>query len=412
MTYVKQIHRLGGFFRDLLRQENGGTITTIALSATFLVAFVGLAIDTTRGYMLKQRLTYAMDVAALAAAKTAATEDVAATGQLYFDANFPTGYMGVSNVNVSFTPTNNDTQVTVTASADMPTALMNVVGIKDFNLALETIAQRQAKGLELAMALDTTGSMNGFIDDLQDASNGLLDALYGSNNTVDNLFVAIAPFDIRVNLKNYPGLFTFAPSNPQSHVCVDRRPGAGVSTGDQSPGAIPFNVESPAWWTGGNKGCMAEPTLGLTAEKAILTSLIGTLNKGGGTRVDVAAAWAFRLLSPDWKGLWGDPDLPLDYDEPLMDKAVILMTDGQNSSSVDQISSTAANTQMGDACDNMTDAGIIVYTVQFRTNSEPMKSLLQNCATSLAHYYHADNDELSSVFSEIAAKLSNLRLIQ
>ena len=108
MTYVKQIHRLTGFFRDLFRHEKGGTITTIALSASFLVAFVGLAIDTTRGYMLKQRLSYAMDTAALAAAKTAASEDVQATGQLYFDANFPTGYMGVSNVSVTFTPTNND----------------------------------------------------------------------------------------------------------------------------------------------------------------------------------------------------------------------------------------------------------------------------------------------------------------
>ncbi len=193
MTYVKQTQRLTSFFRDLLRHENGGTITTIALSATFLVAFVGLAIDTTRGYMLKQRLSYAMDTAALAAAKSASTADVQTTGQLYFDANFPAGYMGVSNVTVSFTPTNNDTEVTVTASADMPTALMNVVGIKDFNLSLETIAQRQAKGLELFMALDTTGSMNGYMDDLKDAANGLLDQLYGTANTVDNLFVGIAP---------------------------------------------------------------------------------------------------------------------------------------------------------------------------------------------------------------------------
>ena len=357
MTYVKQIHRLTGFFRDLFRHENGGTITTIALSASFLVAFVGLAIDTTRGYMLKQRLTYAMDVAALAAAKTAASEDVSTTGQLYFDANFPTGYMGVSNVNVSFTPTNNDTEVTVTASADMPTALMNVVGIKDFNLSLETIAQRQAKGLELILALDTTGSMcNGgcWIDDLQTAANDLLDVLYGNNDTVDNLFVGIAPFDIRLNLKTTrPYSISRRPTRRAMFVSTAAADQT-IATGDSPPSVNAFNFESDPDWTGDNKGCMAEPTLGLTASKSTLTGLISSLNAGGGTRVDIAAAWSFRMLSPDWRGLWGNALLPLDYDEPLMDKAVILMTDGQNSSSVDGgsvngIGSTTANNHMEDS---------------------------------------------------------------
>ncbi len=389
MTYVKQTQRLTSFFRDLLRHENGGTITTIALSATFLVAFVGLAIDTTRGYMLKQRLSYAMDTAALAAAKSASTADVQTTGQLYFDANFPAGYMGVSNVTVSFTPTNNDTEVTVTASADMPTALMNVVGIKDFNLSLETIAQRQAKGLELFMALDTTGSMNGYMDDLNDAANGLLDQLYGTANTVDNLFVGIAPLRYPIKPGKLYGIAEFhAVQSAKPHM-RHRRGTESIATSDTPPSVLPFANESQPDWSTTGKGCMAEPAVGLTASKAILTALINSLNHGGGTRVDVAAAWSFRMLSPDWKGLWGDPDLPLDYDEPLMEKAVILMTDGQNSSSVDPgsyygVGSTTANDHMEAACNNMTDAGIIVYTVQFRTSGTTMTNLLQNCATSLA----------------------------
>jgi Flp pilus assembly protein TadG len=428
MTYVKQTQRLAGFFRDLFRHESGGTITMIALSVGFLVAFVGLAVDTTRGYMLKQRLSYAMDTAALAAAKSATTTNVQTTGQLYFDANFPSGYMGVSNVSVNFALTNNDTEVTVTTSADMPTALMNVVGIKDFNLSLETIAQRQAKGLELVMALDTTGSMCSggcWMDDLRDAANGLLDQLYGTADTVDNLFVGVAPFDIRLNLKNYPGLFNFTPVGTLDHVCVDRRGGESVATSDTPPSVLPFNnrtntgVTNGGWpnsWNGPS-GCLAEPALGLTESKSTLTNLINSLNAGGGTRVDIAAAWSFRMLSPDWRGLWGNATLPLDYDELLMEKAVILMTDGQNSSSTDDntvngIYTSAANDHLEAACDNMTDAGIIVYTVQFRTSGATMTNLLKNCATSLAHYYHADSDELGAVFSEIAAKLSNLRLIK
>ncbi|MEK9660324.1 MAG: hypothetical protein VW644_01065 [Alphaproteobacteria bacterium] len=53
----------------------------------------------------------------------------------------------------------------------------------------------------------------------------------------------------------------------------------------------------------------------------------------GGTMANLGLAWAWRTLSPDWRGLWGGdtpPHLPLDYDEPLMDKVVVLLTDGNN----------------------------------------------------------------------------------
>ena len=43
--------------------------------------------------------------------------------------------------------------------------------------------------------------------------------------------------------------------------------------------------------------------------------------------------WGWRTISPRWRGLWGGAtpaDMPFDRDEPLMDKAVVLMTDGEN----------------------------------------------------------------------------------
>ncbi|MDH3700592.1 MAG: VWA domain-containing protein [Alphaproteobacteria bacterium] len=402
MPYGKNFQRLRGFLRGLVRHENGGTITTIALSAGFLVAFVGLAIDTTRGYMLKQRLAYAVDVAALAAAKSATTEDVTVIGQRYFDANFPAGYMGATNLSVTFTASPDNTQVTVTANADLPTALMTVVGFDKVDVGMETIAQRQAKGLELALALDTTGSMNGFIDDLQDATIGLLDVLYGSNDTVDNLYVALVPFNYRVNMAGYPSLLGFTPANP-GMACPNPR-SAPYNVTDATPSVAPFNSE---YTTGScNNSSQLRSALALTASKSTLISKINTLSHGGGTRIDGAAAWAFRNLSPDWQGLWGNPDLPLPYDEPLMEKVAIIMTDGENSNP------SSANAVLADVCDNMTDAGIIVYTVQFRTNTPSLTNLLTDCATSPAHHYFASNGQLSAVFGEIASNLSNLRLIK
>ena len=55
--------------------------------------------------------------------------------------------------------------------------------------------------------------------------------------------------------------------------------------------------------------------------------------------------------------------------------------------------------------------GIIVYTIQFRTTSSSLETLLTNCATDPTHYYHAGTDDLGDVFTEIGNKLSNLRLL-
>ena len=53
----------------------------------------------------------------------------------------------------------------------------------------------------------------------------------------------------------------------------------------------------------------------------------------GGTSSNFGMVWGWRTLSPRWQGLWGGAtpaDMPFDRDEPLMDKAVVLMTDGTN----------------------------------------------------------------------------------
>ncbi len=85
-----------------------------------------------------------------------------------------------------------------------------------------------------------------------------------------------------------------------------------------------------------NKGCPPSPITPLTNDKAKLDAAITALDVDGYTLLPVGAVWGWRLLSPAWAdGGWGDAtmtanDLPLPYDEPLMDKVVIFLTDGNN----------------------------------------------------------------------------------
>lgn len=394
---------LSQFARSIGRNERGSTVTLIAAAAVPLVAFVGLSVDTARGYLLKQRIGFALDGAVLAAAKTALATDVNTVGQQFFRANFPSGFMGIPTVTPTFTLSTDKTTVTGDVTADMPTSLMTVVGIDDIGIGANAAALRQTKGLELVIALDNTGSMGGYIDDLETATGELLDVLYGTRETVDDLWIGLIPFDTRVNLASYTGLVGFTPSST-TRVCANPR--SGYETNDATPATSAFNSQYTQW----SYGCKAAPALALTAERSTLDTKLSEMDDNGYTRVDVAAAWAFRMLSPDWKGLWGNPDLPKPYNEPLMDKAVIIMTDGDNKPR-DGTATSTTNTRLTSTCTNMKNNGIIVYTIQFRTTSSSLETLLTNCATDPSHYYHAGTDELDEVFAEIGSKLSNLRLL-
>ena len=50
----------------------------------------------------------------------------------------------------------------------------------------------------------------------------------------------------------------------------------------------------------------------------------------GGTTGNLGLVWGWRTISPNWRGLWGDADLPLDYGTDFMDKVVVMLTDGNN----------------------------------------------------------------------------------
>jgi hypothetical protein len=164
----------------------------------------------------------------------------------------------------------------------------------------------------------------------------------------------------------------------------------------------------------------------------------------GGTMANLGLAWAWRTLSPDWRGLWGGdtpPHLPLDYDEPLMDKVVVLLTDGNNEwydwptgmpnnpeadytaykrpshavlGTTDRsVGTTIINSRMLQTCNSMKSQGIIIYTITFQLNNPTTRQLYRDCATSPAHYYDSSsNNDLKDVFEEIGNELTNLRLAE
>ena len=138
-----------------------------ALAIGLLVAVVGLVVDTGVTYMVRDKLNAATDAASLAAARAVSqgkneTEQRAnaqAAAIRFFNANFPANYMGASArldpPNVAFN--NGMVTISVGAKATMPLSFLGFIGVSPLSPAVASQAVR--KDLDMAVVLDTSGSL-------------------------------------------------------------------------------------------------------------------------------------------------------------------------------------------------------------------------------------------------------------
>ena len=172
----------------------------------------------------------------------------------------------------------------------------------------------------------------------------------------------------------------------------------------------------------------------MTSTKATLQAAVATMAPAGDTEINTGMAWGWRMLSPRWRGLWGGVmdtnNLPLDYNTPSMNKAVILMTDGDNTYlnnlyqdygllSAGNLGTTSSSTAVTilnnktlSICSAMKANNILIYTIalgsSFTTTSQNM---LKSCATGPAYYFASPTTTaLQNAFTTIANQLNSLHI--
>ena len=412
--------RVQPLLRRFAGDEGGAAIVLIAAALVVLVGAAGLAYDSGRGYMVNARLSQAVDAAALAGGRSLTAGgggDYAAQITKYFEANFPQGYMG-ANVSTPTVKLNADgNQVTVSASATIDTTLMRaLIDNGQITVSARATVNRTVKGLEVALVLDNSGSMDGSkMGSLKDSAKLLLDIMYGPHNTVDDLHVSVVPFSGRSNLVGHTGVHPIDPPN-SSLICLDPR-SEPYNTDDASPVEMPFDHYSgtyaPPHHKYDNKVCPAAPILELEQSKSRVEASINGMEAKGCTRFDIGALWGWRAISPRWEGFWGAAGMPLDYGDPLMEKAIIIMTDGANTPDCldDPLTRSQTETMFSSICSDMKANGIVIYTITFQLSHSGTKTLFRNCASGTERYFDSPNsDELESAFTIIANDLSTLRL--
>jgi hypothetical protein len=383
--------------------------------------------------------------------------------------------------------------VTLSTQATTPTLFMRVFGHDTMTVSARSVIQRETTGMELALILDNTGSMWGEnYTSMYNAAKDLVDILYGDEDEIDNLWVSVVPYTAAVNIgaartdwlnatdRVITGTSNFPTASPwKGCVMAQAYP---RDTNDDPPSVEKYtsfyyastSSSSDNKWTsttiktsiadqnlgtesdrntarGPNLGC-GSPITPLSASKATVKAALDAMGPvhRGGTTGNLGLTWGWRTISPRWRGLWGNPDLPLDYNTDFMEKVAVILTDGNNQfhdqyndgsteyevpasdyTSYGRIETLIGystgkegarrsagrailDARMTETCDAMKAEGIRIYSILFiKTPDTAAQDLFRGCATTPAMYWHApDGATLSAAFRAIGGQLANLRIVE
>lgn len=162
MTQPNLIKRCGPALRSLLADQRGNMMFLTAAAVVPILGLVGSGVDIGRAYMAELRLQQACDAGVLAGrrAMTGSTYDSAAIAEAnkMFNFNFPTGTYN-SNTIAFTSQTSGASSVSGTATAQLPSTIMKIFDVNNFNLSVNCAAKLEISNVDMMMVLDVTGSM-------------------------------------------------------------------------------------------------------------------------------------------------------------------------------------------------------------------------------------------------------------
>lgn len=200
-NYIGGVCRFWGAYARLTRAS---ILTIFAIAGPVAIGSVGMALDMSQAYLVRERLSHALDAAALAAAMLASTDEAAAYAKLqsFMDANYPSDKIGVT-YDLHMSVEGDD--VRVWASADYETVFLRFIGIDEITVDAETVVQREVQGLEVVLVLDNTGSMstNNNIRSLKEATTNFINILFGSTSNPEYIKIGLVPYSNSVRVGQY-----------------------------------------------------------------------------------------------------------------------------------------------------------------------------------------------------------------
>ena len=255
--------------RRLRLDRRGAVAVFLAFAIVPLIGFIGIATDTARAYLVKSRLSSALDAAGLAGGYSFFLDTRDADIQMFFNANFPTGYMGATISGPQVTIDEESETITLTAGATIPTSFMRVFGYETMSVTADAEVTRKMKALDVVLAIDMSGSMNSSaagggtrIEAARVAGTELIDILSGSDASKEVLNIGLVPWNGKVNVTRNNTVFdptlttTVAqpaftnPENPSPNPASPPPPTPQNQVFFANNSPVPLLEAPPAGWRG------------------------------------------------------------------------------------------------------------------------------------------------------------------
>lgn len=404
------LHHLCRFWRD----ESGNFAMLFGISLVPVLGLTGAAVDYSRASKARAELSAAIDSAALMAARDASKlTDAELTSRINnwiknnlspeTAAKFGTASIAIDRVNRT---------VNISGNIDVDTSIARVIGQNSIAVSSANQSSWGTKKIELALALDNTGSMSGSkLSALKTATRDLLKIMQDAVTEPDQVKVSMIPFHTQVRMpasyKNANWLRWDVPKKGTTKTFPQKSTWDGCIADRDNPhdasDALVVDTNNTTKYPAAFCQYSLATSVPLTNDWTALNNAVDTMIASGNTNVTMGVAWGWASLSDTVPLAEGKA-----ANTPRLTKYMIVLTDGDNTENRFTNNGTTIDGRTSQACTNAKAAGIQIYTIRVINGDA---NLLRNCASSPSMYYDVQSaSQLSPVFKKIASEIASVRL--
>jgi Flp pilus assembly protein TadG len=398
-------------FKNFTASQKGTVAVAYALAAVPLLLAAGSAIDMVRYTNSITALQGALDSAALSAAagKGSKAERIDAAQSAL---KTIIGKTELSKYGISGSFKIEGAAVRASANGQMPTAFMQLAGIKVMDLVASTnISMPETKKAEIALVLDYSGSMKDSIGGgvkyigMRDAAKQLVSDLESSGK--DKVKIGLVPFSHHVytTLSNQ---YVLGQKSAGSWTgCTQDRPypynmsDSAPNGSDDSKWGQPMAPEHAGWGCQGyvDHNLKIAP---LTDDFAGLKGALDAMTPYAWTHIALGVEFGMHVLSENAPYTGGAP-----YSDKGTQKVMVVLTDGMQTEpafgpgGVRSVAQGEKNLEQ--LCSVAKANGIRVMTIAYDLDDTSTRARLKACASDPAKDFFIANDTagVASAFDEI-----------
>ncbi|MBL4806240.1 MAG: hypothetical protein JKY31_03015 [Rhodobacteraceae bacterium] len=453
-------------FRKFISDQSGAAMAFILIMFLLLVVGGGMAVDFMRHEGERAKLQDAIDRGVLAATAFTQTSDVTLVVESFLNYRELNALEdGALTITVVPDIALNSRRVSATASYEIDTFFLKIIGIPTLPVAARGAAEIARNEIELSLVLDISYSMNGAkIASLISASNTFVDLMLTADS-IPHTTVSIVPFSPNVNVgAQLASYYNFNAWHNYSY-CAEFSDASFNTTAISTTAPL---IQGQHWRLGTNRyWCprAANDITPLSNDPLVLHAAINSLVVERYTSAWAGLKWGAALLDPSAQpaviDLIADGSVdpifsgrPAAFDDEDALKFMILMSDGDNTwhrvmkdsdyahyshtetysqrnadywddhnmpnwnsgshnNSAMTINSNEGDARMRDICTASKAQGIILFTIAFQVSAGSRAYReLSSCATSPSHFFHVEGLSLDETFETIAATIQRLKLTQ